>query len=85
LNRINLKEEFKKLHKDDIDEAQERDYDLHLYDLQYRLQGLYDEVFILEEDEIPNKIKRAKLDLIFVHIQELIEQGEEMLSNKLNK
>lgn len=73
---IKLKEEFNKMSEKDIQEAQDRDFNFWLFDLQDKLQSLYDDVMV---NNVPSNNRKALLDLAYVYIQMISEEAESLL------
>lgn len=69
---MNLAEEIKKATAEDLEEAQDRDYDMILYDLQCRLQKIYDNARSKKKDKLI-------MDLTFASIMSILEQADDLL------
>lgn len=72
----NLQEKFKHYSSEDIEAAQDRDFDHWVYDLKNRVQELYDEVMLNNK---PTVKRRVALDVSLVEIQVAIENAEKLL------
>jgi hypothetical protein len=87
----NIIEDYKKLTKDDKQEAQNRNFDMWREELEQKIQMLYDKIILGcnrgngSEDineYIPEFEEKAILDLIYVNLQIVLEDGEELLNKK---
>jgi hypothetical protein len=62
--------------EDDIEAAQDRDFDFWLYDMNNKIQNLYDEILV-NNDPTPNR--KAALDVAFMEINIAIEKAEKLI------
>ncbi|MNW32184.1 hypothetical protein D3C74_91210 [compost metagenome] len=72
--RTKVQDNIKNLSQEDLELAQERDFDLILFDLQNRLQSIYDQAK-------ESKNGKVIMDISFVMIQDITEQAEKLLKS----
>ncbi|MFD0587729.1 hypothetical protein ACFQZE_06920 [Paenibacillus sp. GCM10027627] len=78
LNVNDFQEILNQYKSDDIEAAQDRDYDLWIFDLKNRIQELYDEVFIHNK---ATKKRKAAIDVSLVQVQIAIEKSMKLLND----
>ncbi|WP_064199048.1 hypothetical protein [Brevibacillus brevis] len=62
--------------KDDIEAAQDRDYDLWVYDLQNRIQSLYDDILV-NRKHTPKR--KAALDIALMEVEIAVGNAEKLI------
>jgi hypothetical protein len=76
MKEINIQGMYSKLDTETKEIYQSQNFDSKCFALQNEIQDLYDNVFVNGDMSFENK---AKLDLIFTYVGEVIRQGEELL------
>lgn len=70
--------ELKNYTKEDIEQAQDRDFEHWVYDLNYRIQKIADKINPNLNNKISKKDK-AIVDITFINIESILEQTEKLL------
>lgn len=73
-----LKKVLDNYRPDDLEAARDRDFSFWVYDMQNRLQSLYDEILVNNE---PTPKRQAALDVAFMEITIAIEKAEKLVKD----